>query len=199
MVERRTGEIESAMEELGIESLVHLRVPERGANTEAVRATLRPLVADADIVYSPSCIDFHPDHLEVALVVADVVQDDQVVCVYEVGVPLTPTLVNLVADISAVVDRKTAAVRRFETQAGNLAPLARLERYRRVLYGVEASEVFWELPAGAFRRLVTTNIWTWDTTPFRGVRRLPVTDLAAFVVGGRTRKRLRDASKSGDS
>lgn len=198
MVIRRAAEIESAMYELGIESLVQLRVPERRTNTATVRATLEPLVANADIVYSPSCVDFHPDHLDVASVVADVVHDDQLVRVYEIGVPLTPTLVNLVADISAIADRKTAAIQRFATQAGNLVPLARLERYRRALYGVEPSEVFWELPAEKFRRLMKTSVWTWDDTPFRGVRRLPISDLGAFVVGRRTRKRLCDASTRAD-
>ncbi len=188
--------MESAMIELGVESLVHLRAPERQADNATVRTVLGSLVADADIVYSPSCIDFHPDHLDVASVVADVVRDRHSVRIYEIGVPLTPTLVNLVADISSVLDRKRAGVARFETQAGNLAPLVRLERYRTALFGVEPSEVFWELSAAQFRKLITENTWTWETTPFRGVRRSPVSDLAAFMVGGRTRRRLLEASMS---
>lgn len=196
MVTRRKGELATAVKKLGVHEATYLGFPERQADTSLLRTKLSELLSAATVIYAPSCVDFHPDHLDVARTVADSVREGQIVRVYEVGVPLTPLLVNRVVDIGPVIQRKAAALACFDTQARNLEPLARLARYRKALYGLDAIEVFWELSPSAYRKVIRENSWTWEESPFRGIRSTPFSDPLAFLVGRRTRLRL---SKAGET
>lgn len=191
MAGRRHGELQRAAAALGVRDVVWLGFPEGEWEAAALQARLAPLLAGGDVIYAPSCVDFHPDHLRTARLVAGLVRPEQIVRIYELGVPLTPLLVNRVADIGAVAACKQHALECFVTQQGAMEPLGRLARYRAALYGHAASEVFWELPAPAYRRLVAAGSWEWDKTPFRGVRPRPLADGWAFFAGTRARWRLR--------
>lgn len=196
MVTRRKGELATAVKNLGVHEATYLGFPERQADTSLLRTKLSELLSEATVIYAPSCVDFHPDHLDVARTVADSVREGQIVRVYEVGVPLTPLLVNRVVDIRLVVQRKAAALACFDTQVRNLEPLARLARYRKALYGLDPIEVFWELSPSAYRKVIRENSWTWEESPFRGIRSTPFSDPLAFLVGRRTRLRLRKAGET---
>jgi hypothetical protein len=153
------------------------------------------LVGDADVVYAPSCVDFHPEHLRVARNLAGMLRPSQTVRVYELGVPLTPILANVVADIHSVKAAKNGALACFASQQAALAPLARLARYRRAQYGVAHAEVFWEMPAQAYQDIMGYGAWSWKDAPFRGIRPRPFSDPLAFLRGRRTRRRLRQFAR----
>ena len=88
-----------------------------------------PLLTGADIVYAPSCVDYHPEHIAVARVVAEIVDAGQTVRAYQVSVPLTTRLANLVADIGELESAKRQALECFDTQADTLATAGRIGRY----------------------------------------------------------------------
>ncbi|MDQ4077652.1 MAG: PIG-L family deacetylase [Chloroflexota bacterium] len=191
MVARRRAEAEEAAKILGVQELVWLGLPEAQWQSALARAELAPYLESATIIYAPSCVDFHPEHLDVSRVVADVVQPTQSVRIYELSVPLMPLLVNLVADIHMVAPLKRQALACFTTQVGALKPLERLSSYRAALYGLADSEVFWELSAPAYRRVIQEGKWTWYTTPFRGLRARPFSDPLACMAGWQMRAQLR--------
>jgi len=194
MARRRRGEVEAAVAELGAQRLVCLGLPEGRWSKADAAGVLAPLVAEADVVYAPTCVDFHPEHVAVARVVAGLVGGGQRVRAYELGVALTPILANHVADIRPVASRVRRAAAAHRTQALGLAPHVRLARYRARLYGVEAAEVFWELPGRAYARAMEVGDWRPGSSPYRGVRGRPFTDPLVSVVGLRERLALRRAA-----
>jgi hypothetical protein len=148
------------------------------------------LLASANLIYISSCVDFHPEHVGVARVVASLVCPGQRVRVYEVGVPLTPVLVNLVADIEAVARLKASALVEFSTQRDAVKPLLRMARYRARVYNMPAVEVFWEMTAEEFARAMVVGDWRGRRCPFRGISPRPLADPLAAVIGLRARARL---------
>lgn len=199
MARRRAAEVTAAVQKLGLGQAICLGLPEGGWDRRAMQEKLAPLVSNADVVYAPSCVDFHPDHLRVARLLAEMLQSTQIVRVYELSVPLTPLLTNLMADISPVAAQKRQALAYFTSQQAALYPLARLARYRAALYGVADAELFWEMPAGAYKRVMRYGTWGWEDSPFRGVRPRPFTDPLAFLAGRRARRRLRLLAQGGES
>jgi LmbE family N-acetylglucosaminyl deacetylase len=198
MARRREQEVESAAAVLGIRRLVCLGLPEgRWEAAEAARQ-LRPLVEAAELVYAPSCVDYHPEHMAVARLVADLVRSHQLVRVYELGVPLTPVLANCVADIQTVASLTARALAAFRTQRLTLAPYERLARYRARVYGLDAAEVFWQLPGDVYRRLMAVGDWRGGRSPFRAVRWRPFTDPLCALAGLRHRMALRRAAGAGE-
>ena len=192
MARRRAREIRDAAALLGVNDLVCLDLPEGQWDQQEARARLAPLLREAHVVYAPSCVDFHPEHVKVARVIADLLRPDQTVRIYEIGVPLTAHLVNLAADIGAVAPTKQRALAAFATQADALAPLARQARYLVRRYRLPAVEVFWEMPASVYVRIMDDGDWRGQHCPFRGIRARPMTDPLAAVVGRAARKALRD-------
>jgi LmbE family N-acetylglucosaminyl deacetylase len=145
-------------------------------------------------LYAPSCIDYHPEHLRTALVVAGVLARLPVpppqVRVYEIGVPLTPMLVNVIA-ASSPASAKVHALSCYASQRGTIAAASRLHRYDGVLFRVRGDvEVFWEMDADAYVRVIRAGDWSNSTTPFYGVRGRPFTDPLPYTIGRRERRRL---------
>jgi LmbE family N-acetylglucosaminyl deacetylase/glycosyltransferase involved in cell wall biosynthesis len=73
--------------------------------------TFRP-----DLVYAPSPLEFHPDHRAASLLVSDAIRScdfEFEVAFYEVGQPLR---VNLLVDITKVLDRKVKAIGEYKSQ-----------------------------------------------------------------------------------
>lgn len=207
MAAQRRTELEAALRVLedgpkcspGKLTLAWLGLPEGGWAFEEARRRLIPLLTPAQTLYAPSCVDFHPEHLATARLVAGLVQPEQVVRIVELGVPLTPLLANLVADISSVAARRRQALGCFVTQTGALAPLRRSEHYRATLFGSPQVEVFWELPAAAYARVIQAGAWAWQESPFRSIRPRPFGDGMAFGAW-KARTHLREiAAAAGDS
>ncbi len=191
LARRRAEEVEAAVTILGVQDLIRLRLPERAWQKEALQQALAPLVAAADVVYAPSCVDYHPDHLRVARILAELVGPAQQIRVVELGVPLTPLLANCVADVRPVQRQKERALAAFVTQKEALRPGRRVAHYRAALYGHSAVEPFWEMPGRAYRAVTARGTWSWRTTPFYAFRPRPLTDLLPFFRGRDMRLELR--------
>jgi len=189
MARRRHQEVLRAAGALGVEDVIWLGLPQTDWTDTQLAAALAPLACAADIVYAPSCIDFHPDHHRVARTLAHVAHPELIVRIMELSVPLTAALVNLVARVERVAARKDRALAAFETQRGNLAPIARLARYRARRWRCRAAEVFWELDAVRYAR-VTEALTDERTRVFRGIRARPLLDPLCFIAGAKERRRV---------
>ena len=203
MAARRADEARAAAKMLGVARL-ELAGLHEGAwmleeGVEAIRRNLR--VWRPAVVYAPSCVDYHPEHLRVACACAAAVAEPgnggPVVRAYETFVPLGPGLVNRVADISAVEERKTAALACYTSQQRGLAQVRRRDGYLARFYGVgRAAEAFRELSSDAFAALVEAGNFPDHRPPFRGLRGRPLTDPLAYLVGRTARHRLQRLPKS---
>jgi LmbE family N-acetylglucosaminyl deacetylase len=194
MAKRRQEEVEAAAAVLGARRLVCLALPEQRWGEVDGAQGLQPLVDQAKLVYAPSCVDFHPEHVAVARLVGSLVGAGHLVRAYELGVPLTPILANSVADIRTVASLKARALSAHHTQRVGLAPFARIARYRARLYGLEAAEVFWQLRGDTYARVTALGDWRGGPSPFRGIRGRPLFDPATALVGTRERLALRRAA-----
>lgn len=199
MAGHRRVEVREAMVELGLGPPVLLDLPEGEWQAKRLEETLVAELSRARLVYAPGPVDFHPEHLRVARILARLIKPDRTVRICELGVPLLPVLVNRIADVSPVTDEKGRALTRFRTQRENLHPLARLARYRSALYGVEEAEVFWELPGEAYAAAVAAGDRVGASGPFYGIRRHAFSDPLAFLAGFRQRRQLYDAASSVES
>ena len=112
--------------------------------------------------------------------------------VYEIQVPLTPVLANLVAPLGPIGAELGDIVRCYPTQVGSIARCLRMKGYAAALHGERGLvEVFWELDAAAYARVVGEP-GPGGPTPFRGVRLRPFTDPLAYLQGLDARRALRD-------
>jgi LmbE family N-acetylglucosaminyl deacetylase len=197
MVRLREQEVRSATRILGVEQVECLRLDE--GNWTAAQATrlLAARFAASDLIYAPTCVDFHPEHVAVARLVAELLQPGQTVRAYQVGVPLTPVLVNMVADIGQVSQRKLQALKALRTQADSIQPLLRFAGYQDRLYRLSAAEVFWEMRAEVYTAVVSAGDWRRSVCPSRGIRPWPMSDPLAALVGLRARLMLRRLADRG--
>jgi LmbE family N-acetylglucosaminyl deacetylase len=199
----RQQEARAASKALGIPCLEQWALPERYWREDALRSRLRTLIANLSptLIYAPSCIDYHPDHMRVARALAAALKQSGTalrVRVFEISVPLGRTLINRVADTSDVVEAHDAALAAYLSQMHVLRSVARLRRYRaRVFRMRRGAEGFWELSPLAYQALLTAgdwlgpDAWSSDASPFRSVRDRPLTDPLAFWRGRTARLRLK--------
>jgi LmbE family N-acetylglucosaminyl deacetylase len=199
MAARRADELVKAAGVLGVSELVALALPEGDWDPVVATAALAPLVSAAGVIYGPSCVDFHPDHLALAQVLAGLVRPEHQVRVYELGVPLTPTLANLIANTDSVNAVQEKALAAYFTQAQALGQASRLARYRAAYYRLPATEHFWALSGAAYKRVMAFGHWDWETSPFRGLRPRPTTDPLAYLTGRQTRQTLDRLAQTADS
>ena len=160
MAARRRQEVAAVAPVLGLAGAHWLGMPEGEWSEPAVVAALRDLVERTapQIVYAPSCVDFHPEHVGVARCLAQAIGSsgsrDLRIRVYQLQVPLTPVLVNLVAPIQPVVHQLVAAMGCYQTQLGSIERCLRMKRYGGVLYRLEGLvEEFWQMDPEAYRRV----------------------------------------------
>ncbi|MCB0076295.1 MAG: PIG-L family deacetylase [Anaerolineales bacterium] len=189
----RRREAECACARLGVD-LTWLGWPEAGWQAQPSLAALRERVEKATLLYLPSVVDFHPDHLAVARIVAPWLRADQRVRVYELSVPLTPTLTTLLVDTTEVAATAHDALQCHHSQRGAWQPLVRRMAYRSALHGMAQCEPFWALDGAAYQRMVNAAAWQWQTTPFRGLRPRPFSDGAAYWQGQAARRALWQAA-----
>ncbi|HYF64991.1 MAG TPA: hypothetical protein VD886_19355, partial [Herpetosiphonaceae bacterium] len=147
------------------------------------------------VIYAPSRVDFHPEHWRVAQALALALADGAAppgvrVRAYQVQVPLTAILVNLVTPVGDVQARSQAVYAAYQTQRGSLARTARMRRYAAGFYGLEGSgEEFWQLSAAQYARLHRGPLASWPG--FRSLRPHALSDPLAYWHGRGARRRLR--------
>ena len=155
------------------------------------------------IIYAPSCVDFHPEHIKVARVLAHVLAEGYsgqvpLIRVYEMQVPLGVELVNLVSGLAHSYRSKVRAIAVYATQRGALNLWRRQARYVGLLYGLPGGgEAFWEITPAAYVAVNDQAGWGWQDTPFRSLSGRPFGDYLAHVRGAKTRVALRETSEMG--
>jgi LmbE family N-acetylglucosaminyl deacetylase len=197
MRRRRHDEAARAMSALAPVELIRLDLPEGAWPPEELYAPLSALIErlQPTLIYTTSCVDFHPEHLKVARVVAQALdalpeQAETLVRVYELQVPLTPALANVAVGISATERAKGRALAEYATQTASFGWVPRHARYLRSLYGMPSTiEVFWELRPLEYGLFMSS--FPGIKPRFRSIRVRPFTDGLAWLVGARARITLK--------
>lgn len=185
----RAEEARAALGKLAPVSLVQLGLSEGYWSPGDLQSRLRAYIEKVrpTLIYAPSCVDFHPEHLKVASTLARTLASMppnalNAVRIYELQVPLTPILANVAADISPFVGEKRAALAEYGTQAGSFRWVPRHARYLRKLYNREGNlELFWEVSPRQYCRLI--QCCRREKPRFRSIRMRPFGDGPAWLVG----------------
>jgi len=199
MSDRRKREALHAAKLLQIDRMEWIGLAEGAWNVTMLKERLKALMGAVapDIIYAPSRIDFHPEHLRVAHalalalgeVAAPQLQSTRV-RVYPIQVPLGPFAVNLVTDVSAVHSNCEAVLRAYASQASSIHCARRRRRYSALLHRISGhAEELWELPAACYVGLHCESPALWPEV-FRGLRSFPLTDPLAYLAGMRERRRI---------
>jgi LmbE family N-acetylglucosaminyl deacetylase len=194
MARRRRQEAEACARILKVDRLEWLGVPEGEWSAEQLQPRLRALIDQfaPDVIYAPSRIDFHPEHHKAACALALALAATAaapLVRAYQVQVPLTPILTNLVADLSDVAAECAAALDAYTSQRGSVARTLRQRHYGAAFYGLQRqAEEFWELPADRYTSLHAAPPDRWPA-PFRSLRFYPWSDPLAYLYGMGERRR----------
>lgn len=162
LVEGRKIESNRALESLQINGRASLNFWDFADRSLAQEPTLTEAIRSAvsgfkpDLVFAPSLMEVHPDHLAVAIAVFECWQTATIgqsfeLCMYEIGRPVET---NCLVDISSVSDRKRRAMECFKSQLAErdyLHVIEGLNRYRSYTLGnhVAAAEAFFRLPKAA--------------------------------------------------
>src|SRR5262249_31537845 len=146
---------------------------------------------DPHVIYAPSRVDFHPEHQRVAAVLAAVLDAaasrHRTVRVYQVQVPLTRILGNVVAPIGALFPTVLRAAECYGSQEGSLRAPIRLKRYAACAYRLPgAAEVFWEMTAAEYAGMQRLPL---STAQFHALRRPALGDPLGFLLGRAERRR----------
>ncbi|MFL5734366.1 MAG: PIG-L deacetylase family protein [Chloroflexia bacterium] len=206
MVERRRRELaQVALGLPGVELVAPALQEAHWQDEQLLPALEQNLAAWAPhIVYAPSCVEFHPEHLRVARVVARALAcrpscGEVLVRVYEMQVPLGPELVNMYTPLGERYEAKARAIATYRSQRRALDLWRREARYLGALVGAGGgAEGFWEMPASAYTRVIAAGQWTWRTSPFRSLTGRPLNDLTAYLRGRATRETLRRLAEGTD-
>jgi LmbE family N-acetylglucosaminyl deacetylase len=191
MRSQRQAEARCAMDALGARVLLlDLR---EGEWRRAELAGALDLVLDEarpTVVYAPSTVDYHPEHARVARSLADVLlrlgRTDVEIRLYEVQVPLAPTLANscVVGDQNTRA-RKCRALACYISQQGSFGWMARRDRYNSLLYRQRVmAEVFASMSRKSYAALTHAA-----GRRYRSIRPRPFTDPLAWLVGIHARRR----------
>jgi LmbE family N-acetylglucosaminyl deacetylase len=195
---QRRAEAQAAAQLMQVERLEWLGFAEGDWSTTELAARLASLIEEfgPDVVYAPSRIDFHPEHLKVAHALALALNaaarrsGEITIRIYPVSVPLTPRLVNLVADVSGVMPRCRAILAAYASQAASIECTYRQRRYGALLHRMSGEiEEFWQLPVERYVRLHREPPSAWPLA-FRGMRNFPLSDPLAYLVGSGARRQL---------
>jgi LmbE family N-acetylglucosaminyl deacetylase len=198
MAAQRQREALLAASLMGVERLAWLGHPEGDCTPAALKQSLLTLLAQVqpDVIYAPSRIDFHPEHLKVAHALALALGDSgtarlPAVRIYQIQVPLTSPICNLVTDVSAVVEQCESVLAAYTSQTGTLQCTFRQRRYGALLHGfAKHAEEFWEVPVSRYIALHGATPQEWPAV-FRGLRNFSLSDPLAYLVGRAERRRLR--------
>jgi LmbE family N-acetylglucosaminyl deacetylase len=197
MAAQRQREALLAASRMGVDRVAWLGHLEGDCDPAALKESLLTLLAQVqpDVIYAPSRIDFHPEHLKVAHALALALEDSGMasvpVRIYQVQVPLTSPVCNLVTDVSAVAEQCGSVLAAYTSQLGALQCTFRQRRYGALLHGFRtAAEEFWEVPSRDYVALHIAPHPAWPAV-FRGLRNFSLSDPLAYLVGRAERRRLR--------
>ena len=205
MVRRRRQEAEAGAKALDIDRFEWFGFPEGEWTVGQLQPRLQALIKEfvPHIIYAPSRIDFHPEHQKVAYALAQLLSIEPVesptiqIRIYQIHVPLTPSLTNLVVDTSAVATESAAVLSVYVTQYESISRTVRQRRYAALLYGVEKqAEEFWQLSAHRYCLLHSLPPTDWSAHTFRGLRFRPFSDPLAYLHGFSERRRLAGLTQS---
>jgi LmbE family N-acetylglucosaminyl deacetylase len=195
MAGRRKSEAQGAVEALGLSGMTWLGLPEGEWQLAQVEPRLAQVLTSfrPAIVYVPSRIDFHPEHVRTAWALGAVVEGSlpsgAQMRIYSSQVPLTSILVNLVhggVSETALVSVLSSYV----TQAATLKQGLRHGRYAAAYHGASGrAEEFWELSPRAYAALHVGKPPAEPWRFFRGIGPETWSDPLAFLVGRRARHR----------
>jgi LmbE family N-acetylglucosaminyl deacetylase len=206
MAVARRREAEHAASLMGVDRLEWLGFKEGAWATSGLVPRLGALLERLlpDVVYAPSRIDFHPQHLAVAHALALALMGipshvpAPTIRVYAIQVPLTPILSNLVVDVSLVRRRCDAILRAYGSQTRSLECTRRMRGYSARGHGAAGyAEEFWEISTRQYVALHREPPRQWPT-PFRGLRNSPLSDPLAYLIGTRERLRIREDGSSAE-
>lgn len=196
MAERRKLEAAEAAGQWGFE-MKWLGLPEGDWDTAQLWGQLSEMYPGLppDLLYAPSCMDYHPDHLRTAAATAEWLAEfpDLVVRIYATQVPLTSTLVNRVVDVSEFASRLNRAAHYYISQAGNVGRMIRLRQYAAARFRRgKLAEPFWEISAAQYHTLNGGS--APGACRFRGLRHWAVTDPLAYWSSRTTQVQLKERS-----
>ncbi len=200
MRSRREQEARAAAVRMGVSRFEWFGLEEGNWTFDRLTARLAALLRQLAprIVYAPSRVDFHPEHRSVAHCLAKALANHAgedpplIVRVYQLQVPLTPVLTNLVVDGSSIRAETAAVIHIYASQSANLDRAFRQRRYTARLYGLASEgEEFWQIPAAQYCTLHAGEPDRWQTACFRGIRHRPFSDPLAYAAGFQERRRLR--------
>jgi LmbE family N-acetylglucosaminyl deacetylase len=212
MVALRTRESCAAHAALGIDRASVLRIdlpePDRAKREHGGASWSEEELADRlaesiddlqpDLVYAPSRVDGHPDHLRAARALARALERAGAVKtlarVYQVHVPLTPILVNVAIDTSRVTSEIARAIAAHASQKHSLDRTMRMRRHAARLFGADVTaEPFLEVTAADYCALhqLEDRAWAREAKRFFGVRPSGYRDAWAYLAGAGARFRIR--------
>jgi N-acetylglucosamine malate deacetylase 1 len=199
MAASRKNEATEVARRLGLKPPEWLGLPEGAWEVPELQAGLSDVLTrhQPTLIYAPSRVDFHPEHLAVAHALAGALDSTAVarsvqarVRIYQVQVPLTRILTNVIVDVSSVLAQSVAALRAYESQSGPIQCVYRRRRYGALSHRLPGSvEEFWEITADQYAELHRTPSAEWPGK-FRGMRRFAWTDPLAYLQGNAERRRL---------
>ncbi len=196
-LQKLLGDIE--IEQLG---LVENRW-DQGALEAELRVTLDKL--KPHIIYAPSCVDFHPEHIKVGKALAEALvhlgsEQLPIIRAYEMQAPLGIELVNFYSPLGQYYPEKRRAIAAYKSQKGALDLWERQAKYMGALFGAAGgAEAFWEMTTPGYTSIMRHADWDWQTTPFKGLSGRPFGDFRAHVTGRRVRLSLLRIAKPTDS
>jgi hypothetical protein len=155
-----------------------------------------------DIIYAPSCVDFHPEHKKVALTLGSYlrsIHEDSPrmsIRVYQVHVPLTPFLTNLISPVGSVMDRIRKALKTYATQSGSTDQPYRLRIYAGKYYGISSLvEEFWAISPAKYAYIHIPRNSLCFSSDFKGLLPNPSLDPYIYIHGALRRRQIANLSK----
>jgi LmbE family N-acetylglucosaminyl deacetylase len=195
LVEVRQQEAKRAAAVLDVDGLEWAGFAEGGLWVDGLVEMLRGMLETfrPEIIYTTSRVDFHPDHHRVALALARALAGsglEPIIRLYQVHVPLTAVVVNVVVDVSGVESAVRQAVGCYASQWWHLGRTMRMRRYAARYYGGgKVCEVFWEMTVKEFLGLHGETAEFdregrhWGLRDFRGMRFFSWRDPLVYWVG----------------
>ncbi|WP_422123965.1 PIG-L deacetylase family protein [Planococcus sp. X10-3] len=118
----RKDELYAIQDSLGFSSITYLELPDGEVKNADSSAPLQQVIEQLkpDMIYTPSLIDAHPDHVYSAHLLADALEESAASGVtvreYEINCPVPPEEINCVIDITAEFPVKKRATEAFKSQ-----------------------------------------------------------------------------------
>ncbi|MDF1510254.1 PIG-L family deacetylase [Robertmurraya sp. DFI.2.37] len=161
LIQKRKEEAEAVQKLFGFQSIRYLDLPDgRIESNDDSRTLMLELLEDVrpEIVYCPTFVDCHPDHVATGRILADVLASEdnttvQSVRLYEINCPIPPNEINVVVNITDSLAKKEEAVEIFQSQAIDFDGFIELSKLKAELTkeaNVRAVETFLQIPAALY-------------------------------------------------